>query len=560
MVEEPNKPPDPELQISDEPTKGTDTETSRTPTINSPATPVIGRRGSSPSNRDYKALYHELKQNTAIYTDKTEEKLAAHREEINELKRSFESAISRKDEEIAALQQKIKAPILSSLKRGDEEIFQTKAKKKKCQFCDREDALIKCNACGLWICELCSEIPISKLKPIMNKCNTVYIACKECGESINNGCENEDMTTGVIQKVSTLSEQLSILQTNEAALRNLLQERENELDEAHLKLNAVENAPLTESVSRENEQLIREKTRLEKELSTRQAELNKAIEEKRARSRDCLDLTQTITELKKESENSQNTLRAQAGIIQSLQKKNATAAEEKDNDVEIKADNSSKPASLDEKLDSFSEKLLNKVTQIVDEKLSKFSPDPGTSYADITRDKNQTPTLVTNAPDFAKIMRENKNEELVEEKEQQRRANNLIVYGAKEEPGDTTNSQKTRDDNFIAGLMTALDVNVTPTEIVRLGKPNPGKTRPIKLTMSSEMEKKLVMDNLKNLKDAEEAYHTLSVRDDYTLKEREMINKYVQEAKQKNDAENTTEWKVRGTPKNGLRVVRITRR
>ena len=64
----------------------------------------------------------------------------------------------------------------------------------------------------------------------------------------------------------------------------------------------------------------------------------------------------------------------------------------------------------------------------------------------------------------------------------------------------------------------------------------------------------------KNLRDADTVYHSLSIRDDYTIKERELISRYAEEAKQKNIAEDTTEWKVRGTPKNRLRLVRITTR
>ena len=51
-----------------------------------------------------------------------------------------------------------------------------------------------------------------------------------------------------------------------------------------------------------------------------------------------------------------------------------------------------------------------------------------------------------------------------------------------------------------------------------------------------------------------------SIRDDYTIQEREMVRKFVNDANEKNKADNTTEWKVRGTPKNGLRVVKITAR
>ena len=78
--------------------------------------------------------------------------------------------------------------------------------------------------------------------------------------------------------------------------------------------------------------------------------------------------------------------------------------------------------------------------------------------------------------------------------------------------------------------------------------------------MSCTDDKESIMANLKKLKNADAVFHSLSIREDYMIKERELVSKYVREAKQKNEAENTTEWKVRGTPKNGLRLVRITKR
>jgi hypothetical protein len=78
--------------------------------------------------------------------------------------------------------------------------------------------------------------------------------------------------------------------------------------------------------------------------------------------------------------------------------------------------------------------------------------------------------------------------------------------------------------------------------------------------MKSADDKEKVMSSLKKLKDADAAYHGLSIRDDYTIEERELIRKFVQDAAKRNETENTTAWKVRGTPKNGLRLVKITRR
>ena len=68
------------------------------------------------------------------------------------------------------------------------------------------------------------------------------------------------------------------------------------------------------------------------------------------------------------------------------------------------------------------------------------------------------------------------------------------------------------------------------------------------------------MSKLNKLKDADPSLRTISVRDDYTIEERELIKTFVEEAKRKNESQNTTAWKVRGTPKNGLRLVQITSR
>ena len=84
--------------------------------------------------------------------------------------------------------------------------------------------------------------------------------------------------------------------------------------------------------------------------------------------------------------------------------------------------------------------------------------------------------------------------------------------------------------------------------------------RPVKLVMRNEEAKDGIMSRFSNLKNAEDVYRRLSVRDDYTIEERDMIREWVKKAEEKNKAENTQAWKVRGNPKNGLRLEKITRR
>ena len=78
--------------------------------------------------------------------------------------------------------------------------------------------------------------------------------------------------------------------------------------------------------------------------------------------------------------------------------------------------------------------------------------------------------------------------------------------------------------------------------------------------MKSTDDKEKIMLRLINLKDAEDRYKKVSVRDDYSLEERNLIKQWSEKAASKNEEEKTDEYKVRGNPKNGLRLVRVAKR
>ena len=70
------------------------------------------------------------------------------------------------------------------------------------------------------------------------------------------------------------------------------------------------------------------------------------------------------------------------------------------------------------------------------------------------------------------------------------------------------------------------------------------------------------MKRLPNLKTAADKFKKVSVTLDYTIDERNLIKKYLNDAKKANEDEPSNskyEWKVRGDPKNGL-VTRFLRR
>ena len=172
-------------------------------------------------------------------------------------------------------------------------------------------------------------------------------------------------------------------------------------------------------------------------------------------------------------------------------------------------------------------------------------------------------TLTENIPststakDLRDSMKETRNEQLVQERERKLRASNIIIHGVDEKEGNS----KEKDEEFINVFLGTIGNNTKPESIVRLGKYDMNKSRPIKVKMISENEKLNVMSRLSNLKNAEENLKRISVTDDYTIEERAEIRKWIEKAKEHNrDEQGNITWKVRGTPKNGLRLVRFTKR
>ena len=117
------------------------------------------------------------------------------------------------------------------------------------------------------------------------------------------------------------------------------------------------------------------------------------------------------------------------------------------------------------------------------------------------------------------------------------------------------------DEQFTRLFFNRINVQVTPLNSFRLGKPDPNKTRPMKFEMAITFDKDIIMQNLKGLKGSELELGKFNVKEDYTLNERKQIRKYFDMAKEKNVKSNdpSRHWVVRGTPKNGIRLVRLTR-
>ena len=133
----------------------------------------------------------------------------------------------------------------------------------------------------------------------------------------------------------------------------------------------------------------------------------------------------------------------------------------------------------------------------------------------------------------------------------EKREQNIIIHGIDE--GTYTEAQYLAEFFDILGL----DPN-SMCASHRLGTKQNDKIRPLKIIMKSVREKGKVMSRLGRLKGADKVFKKISVTDDYTMEEREEIKRWVIMAKEKNMSGTTDYvWKVRGTPKEGLRLTLV---
>ena len=183
---------------------------------------------------------------------------------------------------------------------------------------------------------------------------------------------------------------------------------------------------------------------------------------------------------------------------------------------------------------------------------------------------SNTETAVGNpnktTPDFKAIIREQQNEDLAEESEQKRRACNIVVHGFPDSPNQAKELAEKHDGDFVTDLFKDMNVQIEYKSIFRLGTVKQDaeneSRRPLKVILKNEDDKNRMMGNLRNLK-GKEKYKSISITDDNTMKQRTLIKEYSEKAKRANELEDKDSkfiWRVRGTPKNGLKLMKLRKR
>ena len=181
---------------------------------------------------------------------------------------------------------------------------------------------------------------------------------------------------------------------------------------------------------------------------------------------------------------------------------------------------------------------------------------------------------------FASLQRvlETKIEKMIDDKLIQKQSRNQYAVGIPKPPSQTQQGipeqrlDKEREKNVIIhGLLEGEELTdkerideifqTTKTAqsqltFFRLGSKKLGSSRPIMVRMQTIADKEEFMSKLWMLKRLQKK--NLSITNDYSVDERKKIKEYAEEAKKRNNSDmNGYKWKVRGTPREGMKLIKI---
>ena len=195
---------------------------------------------------------------------------------------------------------------------------------------------------------------------------------------------------------------------------------------------------------------------------------------------------------------------------------------------------------MEMKLDSFKETILTAFKESANNIETKISDV--TSYASVAKETPKSLRV---------IIKEARSEEYKEDLDKKARRNNVIIYGVADKDFSDKEEEDKSNGGFAENMFKDLGVSISKKRIERIGTFQKEKSRPLKLSFTSEEDKKSIMANLKNLKGIEK-YRKMSVTDDYTRAERILIKTWADKAKKLNAEQNDVIWRVRGSPETRL--------
>lgn len=234
--------------------------------------------------------------------------------------------------------------------------------------------------------------------------------------------------------------------------------------------------------------------------------------------------------------------------------------EKKDGVIKKLNNELAKNCSLKKDIESiFTKKMADLETKT--EKMIKEEIQQTKNYMKETSQKTYAEITKKHSENVKSAIKEQKEEDVNEQKDIISRKNNIIIYGIEEPMGETKEKEQEQDKKDIKEILYIIGVQDIVPKHHRIGQKDEDglKQRPIKMILKSSSEKERIMQNLHKLK-PHRNWTGLSIRDDFTINERKKIKEKCQEAKNLNKGNNCDfVWCVRGSPRTRLRLVQKAR-
>jgi len=183
--------------------------------------------------------------------------------------------------------------------------------------------------------------------------------------------------------------------------------------------------------------------------------------------------------------------------------------------------------------------LETKLTEHKTENMKQIKASKKT-FSEATKENGPYQSIKT----MRELLRSEKMEEKLEEQRIRSKELNIIIHGIPEKDTDY-------DTDFVNELLDDTSIYTEQELYVsRIGQSSKSKQRPIKVIFSDVGKKNQFMRNLNKLKDISK-YYKMSITDDLTKTERELIKLWKNKADQRNKVDKNSNyvWRVRGSPR-----------
>ena len=211
---------------------------------------------------------------------------------------------------------------------------------------------------------------------------------------------------------------------------------------------------------------------------------------------------------------------------------------------------------IEEKIRNVKQSITTQIANKIKEMGEKQMKNLRNTYACVA--KKNICTIGTDPEsscDIRLILQEEMNYKMTEDRERTMHSHNIIIHNMAESSSSDDKTENKNDEVAVCNLLQAIQVRVSFNAAIRIGKAETHKIRPMKVIFKSIEDKERVMNNLVNLKN-QLMYNSVSITEDYTLEERQLIKQLLQKAKERNQEAHESKyiWKVRGTPRSGLKL------